>query len=305
MSDNIDWAALAKTNYDDIECDPEIYDTREAIIRQNRIVDPKVAQEFAEQPRDEETRKFRSRQQAKYLPKPEWIIKDLVQDGSNIAIYAPSGFLKSFVAIDIALSLATGEQVFGTLPVAKTGGVFYSAGEGQRNVEDKRITAWELAHGFEAFSLPNVWTGASFIVNDDRTIEGDISEICRLVRGNSPIAAFIDTKAIALNGLDEDKSHVASRYFNFLQKLKKETGISTTVTIGHFGKDLSRLERGSSAFRAGFDTIFHIQNLRKDDETGCHTLELHVSKQKDADDGRSSISNQNGLNCQMAKPRWC
>jgi hypothetical protein len=177
MSDNIDWVELARTNYDYIEVDPA-GDTREAIIEGMNLYDPKGAQEFAANSRDEETRKFRSRQQARYLPKPEWIIKDLVQDGSNIAIYAPSGFLKSFVAIDIALSLATGEPVFGTLPVQKTGSVFYSAGEGQRNVEDKRMTAWEVAHGFEPFGLSNVWTGASFIVNNDNEIDGTSARFC-------------------------------------------------------------------------------------------------------------------------------
>jgi hypothetical protein len=52
------------------------------------------------------------------------------------------------------------------------------------------------------------------------------------------------------------------------------------------GKDPTRGERGSTGFPAGFDTIIWIEDCKKDEETGVHTIQVWVRKQKDSDDGQ-------------------
>jgi len=93
-------------------------------------------------PTTERKHKFRSRAESRLEQPPTWIIETLLQEGTDIAIYAPSGYCKSFVAVDLAMALATGKPALGSLAVAHHGVVFYAAGEGKANLEKRRVTAW-------------------------------------------------------------------------------------------------------------------------------------------------------------------
>jgi len=251
-------------------------------------------------------RKFRSRGESKVIAPPAWLIQDLVQENTNVGIYAPSQFLKSFTAIDLAGALATGKPALGSLAVARSGPVFYAAGEGKANLEKKRVTAWEVANGLELYGAHNLYVGEGMIANDDETITADIGEINDILGGRSAVAIVIDTLALALNGLDEDKSHVAARYFHFLNRLRNETGASVTISIGHFGKDAERGERGSSAFQGSYDTILWIKKHHKDEDTGTHTIQLWVRKQKDGEDGANYYLQSKPVQTPLATAwYWC
>lgn len=236
--------------------------------------------------RAERKRKFRSRGESRSTPPPVWLIDELIMEESHVGIYAPSQFLKSFTAIDLAGALATGRPALGSFAVARSGPVFYAAGEGKANVEKKRVTAWEIHSGLGPYGADHLYVGEGLIANDDETITADIGEIREILDGKPALAIVIDTLALALNGLDEDKSHVASRYFAFLNRLRHETGASVTISVGHFGKDVDRGERGSSAFQASYDTILWVRKHHFDNETNVHTIELWLRKQKDGEDNK-------------------
>ena len=59
-------------------------------------------------------------------------------------LYGPSGCGKSFVAIDMALSVASGTPYLGTFPVVQSP-VVYLSGEGNSGIKD-RIAAWMILH---------------------------------------------------------------------------------------------------------------------------------------------------------------
>jgi hypothetical protein len=285
-----DWLELAKWNNDG-DYDPDDKKnstTAEMVWLKNDPIDPRSYEEQAGEPTSSTTehkRKFRSRAESRMVQPPSWLVQDLFQEGTDIAIYAPSGYCKSFVAVDLAMALATGKPALGSLAVPHQGVVFYAAGEGKANLEKRRVTAWEVANGFEPYGVENLYVGEGLIASNDETISADIGEMKEILGDRTASAVFIDTLGIALNGLDEDKSHVAARYFAFLRRLREETGTSVTVTIGHFGKDHTRGERGSSHFRASFDTVIWITKHQKDD-AGVHTIEIEVQKQKDGEDGQ-------------------
>jgi hypothetical protein len=285
-----DWLALAQWNNDgDYDpADKKYSPAGELQWLKNNPTDLRPYKEQVEEPTPptiERKRKFRSRAESRMVQPPSWLIQDLFQEGTDIAIYAPSGYCKSFVAIDLAMALATGKPALGSLAVARHGVVFYAAGEGKANLEKRRVTAWEVARGFEPYGVENLYVGEGLIASNDETISADIGEMKEILGDRTASGVFVDTLGIALNGLDEDKSHVAARYFAFLRRLREETGAAVSVTIGHFGKDHSRGERGSSHFRASFDTVIWITNHKKDD-AGVHTIEIEVQKQKDGEDGQ-------------------
>jgi hypothetical protein len=205
--------------------------------------------------------------------------------GVDAAVYAAPQHLKSFFALDLACSIGTGVKALGQFEVKEPGRVFYFAGEGYNAMRKKRRVAWEVAHGLEPYSCSAVqFANRTLITSDDELIEGDINEVEELLTTEKSRLFVIDTKNRALNGQDEDKSHVAAKYLNTLQKVRERIG-GSSLTIGHMGWDGER-QRGSSAFWGGFDTIFYIDKMKKDAETGEHIISILVRKQKDEDDGQ-------------------
>jgi RecA-family ATPase len=91
------------------------------------------------------------------------LVEELIQEGTDCVLYADKQSLKSFIALDIGLSVATGTKALESFAVKRPGIVFYFAGEGRDNMERKRATAWEISHGFAPFSVENVYIGSGAV----------------------------------------------------------------------------------------------------------------------------------------------
>ena len=87
-----------------------------------------------------ETRRSYRIHELENLPKINWLIKDILVDRGIATIYGESGSTKSFLAIDLALHLASGSEWFG-LPVSREIPVVYTALEGFTGLR-KRILGW-------------------------------------------------------------------------------------------------------------------------------------------------------------------
>jgi hypothetical protein len=208
---------------------------------------------------------------------PEWLIRDLLPQDADVFIYGPTGSLKSFLALAIGFGITTGTPVL-EMPVVNSGPVFYWCGEGYADVRKIRRVAWEVDHGYEPFSdLGLRIADAVPLITDEEFIARYVAE-AQTILGDRRAGAFIvDTMARALNGQEEDRSHVAIRYLNVVQKIRRILG-GTSITIGHTGWDPKR-SRGSSAYPQGYDTILRMQG-KQDPHTLVHTVEITVEKQK-------------------------
>lgn len=243
--------------------------------------DPRREEKKPEKPR----RRFRSRREQKDEPAPTWLIEGLIPEDADVAIYANWGSLKTFLATDLAFAIATGGKALGVFPVSTPGPVFFFVGEGYKSMGHKRATAWEIEHGYEPYSVENIFFSDGVpITTDDRMVDEDIEDIEDILAGQKAKLFVIDTMNRALNGQDEDKAHVASKYLNTVKKIRDRIG-GSSLTIAHLGKDPDRGGRGSSGFEAGFDTILTIDQCEKN-ENGEHVISFYVRKQKDADDGQ-------------------
>ena len=226
--------------------------------------------------------RFRSRAESRDLPPPVYLIQDLIEVGADAVIYGDLESLKSFFALAMGGSLATGIPAFGKFEIPNKGLAFYFAAEGKNNMEKKRLTAWEVDNGFAPFSVEDVWIGDAAFMIDDKDVEECILDIeCHLgdQKGKVPVLFVIDTLSRALNGQDEDKANVAAKYLNNVKKIKDRVG-GTSLTIAHTGKDRARGLRGSSGYFAGFDTVLAV-DTNQDSDTLLHTSELTIEKQKD------------------------
>jgi hypothetical protein len=241
---------------------------------------------ISEQPNADMLKLLPSAEDDANAPPPQWLVDGLIEQNTDVALYAPLSFLKSFVALDLCFAVATGRAALGVLPVLQRGPVVYFCGEGYHDIRQRRRCAWEIEHGFQPFNVPDIWFAPGVpVINDEQVIERYIAAIKHRTAGQ-PLALFaLDTLNRALNGMDEDRASTASRYFNVVSEIRKQTG-GTSLTIGHMShKSNDRDERGSSAFPAGYDTILWIADHHKDEETGTHTLRIRVRKQKSIEDG--------------------
>src|SRR5277367_3914547 len=106
-----DWIELSKRNNDG-DYDPDDKKNSTAGELDWLKSDPTDFRPYKEQvedpksPTTQHKRKFRSRAESRMVQPPSWLIQDLFQEGTDVAIYAPSGYCKSFVAVDLAMALA-------------------------------------------------------------------------------------------------------------------------------------------------------------------------------------------------------
>lgn len=198
-------------------------------------------------------------------PPPTSIRGYLPADGIGVIWGEPSSF-KSFVALDMALSIAWGIDWHGK-PV-KPGIVWYLAGEGQSGIE-RRVRAWAEEHGktgglgepLDISSRFFLTPGSIFVNGTDGEISPDMEELVRLIRnGARPTHIFVDTIARTMVG-DENTSKDMGAYIRGLEMLVdalRATNNPACVTAVHHSRKDGGTYRGSSALRGAVDFEFEV-----------------------------------------------
>lgn len=216
---------------------------------------------------------FKEEEEFENEPDPEWLIKDLLVERSTVLLFGPTSSYKSFLALDIALSLASGQPAFGSETVATK--VFYCALEGRAHLR-KATRSWRLARS--SVRTRNFLLGRAPIVGYPEEIQAFMDEISKRTNGTRPGLIVIDTLGKAMAGLNENDAKDAGRFVQFCDFLVEKFECSVLV-IHHSGKDLARGARGSSAFHAGFDTVIEVIAKK-----GSKAVAVHVRKHKDAEE---------------------
>jgi len=212
------------------------------------------------------------------LPEPTWLIPNLLPDQETAIIYGPSGSFKSFVALDLALSVAAGVSTFAGSPT-RTGLVFYVALEGKHNLMTKRRSAWRLARSTP--EIPGFFVMNGPTMGEDETAR---QEFCDSIRETSdairaPVAMIVvDTGAKMMAGTNENDARDAGAFVAFCDHLRETFGCAILAVL-HSGKESERGIRGSSAIYAGFDTVIALETERQKLVT-----RLRVEKHKDAEE---------------------
>lgn len=204
--------------------------------------------------------------------RPEtWLVPKLLPAEGTGLLVGKTGSYKSFLALDLALALASGHgHHWGPLGGAGRP-VVYMAGESYHGLIGRRTDAWLATHGQEAPERMHVVRGVPPAIDKDGW--GALAEPLRQLR---PALIVIDTLARLMNGLDENLAKDATAVTGLMEGLARETG-AFVLAIHHTGKDESKGSRGSSAFSANLDSEILI---RRDDQ---NTVHLRVKMHKEAD----------------------
>jgi len=207
----------------------------------------------------------------KNLPKTEWLVKNLLPAQGLACIYGPSGSSKSFLALDLCLSVSVLEEWFG-LKIKRVP-VVYLALEGFAGFT-KRILAWT--------KNTRVTPKNFFLIKEDINLsqKSDVNALLTELKEKDFKNGLIviDTLNQASPGVDENSVKEISVVINHLKLLQKETE-SLTLIVHHSGKDASKGMRGSSSIRAALDTSLEVFSLNEMEK------EFRVDKSKDSIDG--------------------
>lgn len=217
-----------------------------------------------------------SRRQLRELKRPEWLIDEVIVESSVIALYGPSGSLKSFVAIDLSMSVACGVAWHGR--EVKQGPVVYVTGEGRDQI-DARLTAWEQLNAFDG-DAPIYVVPMGVSISDPQWVGHLIDAVQQVTGGAAPAMIWLDTLARTFGAGDENSQKDMNAFIGGMDRLR-DTFRCVVGVVHHTGKEDAKGLRGSSALYAAMDTV-----VRTDRSAG----NLHVTlknaqphgKQKDA-----------------------
>lgn len=212
------------------------------------------------------------------LPEPRWLIEGLFEQDGLVMLVGPPGSFKSFLAIDWALSLATGRPWNGH--ATKPSKVLYALGEGKANLL-KRIQAW--IHYNRLSNLERVLLNANFRATFDvpqLAVPRSTKEFIEAldIEGFKPNLFVIDTLARSYVGKDENGQLDSGIWVDSVDKLRQR---GMTVLVVHHTKkntEFGLKDRGSGVFMGAMDTAFILQR-NPDGMKGY--AKLYCTKQKD------------------------
>lgn len=211
-----------------------------------------------------------STQEMMQLPAPEWLIEGIVPAGGLVGLYGPPGVKKSFLASDLALSVAAGGLWQGHK--VTQGYPLYVCAEGSAGM-GKRIKGWLRYRKLKPSQAVAGWLTESVPVYADSDGMARVME--RIEEANVvPDLIVIDTLARCFDG-DENQQADMGRFVAGIDRLRKE--FDTTVLVVHHTRLDGDRERGNTAFRGAADAMLSLSNKKG-------ALTLTCSKQKDAEE---------------------
>jgi hypothetical protein len=191
-----------------------------------------------------------SYRQARQAPEPTWLIEDVLPEKSLGLLWGVYGALKSFIALDKALHLATGRPWHGKA-VERTR-VMYVAGEGQAGLT-KRVTGWLKARGLTEEDIE----GWFFMEGTLTSLVEQADELIEVCQELGIGMLVVDTVAQTFGAGDENSQRDANAYLGAGKKVARGAD-ATLLWVHHAGKDSERGPRGSSVIPAGVDVAMKV-----------------------------------------------
>jgi hypothetical protein len=205
-----------------------------------------------------------------------WLLKGVIAKGETSMWIAPPGKLKSALATDMAIHLASGMDWRG-YQSRETCGVVYFALE-RADLVKRRLAAHRKRD--DLTGLPIAVAGGIINLMDPKCVEIIVTTIREAEKKFGCSVGFVvfDTyaKGIAAGGGDENQAKDQGVAIANLRRAQEQTGVHVAI-ISHTGKDEKRGARGSNAQDGDVDVMVQISG----DEIKVAT----VTKANDQADG--------------------
>jgi len=220
---------------------------------------------------------------------PKWTIERFIMQDTPNVLYGSPGTYKSFLALDMALCVATGVP-WQSRFVVNPGPAFLIAHEGRHGLR-VRMEAWCRYYNIPADSVPLLhlnkpWTiltqGKRGAVDHITTVKRLYQEMLRAteqyaeILKRPPSLIVLDTLSRTL-GDDENSNTMLALYYAALQMLAERFPGLAIIVVAHSGKDAQRGIRGGGASLGNVDGVFECTIP----EPGSKAMNVRTEKLKD------------------------
>ncbi|MGB0823195.1 MAG: AAA family ATPase, partial [Alphaproteobacteria bacterium] len=209
------------------------------------------------------------------LPPPTPLVDGLIFRNTLVNVFGPPASFKSFLALDIGLSVAHGGAWHGR--EVHSGPVLYIAGEGAAGIR-KRASAWMQNHGVADNGEPFFVLPQAVAIRDDAEVDALIAEAGETMP-QPPTLVIIDTLARSFGGGDENSGEAMGEFIAGCDRIRTAFDGATVMIIHHAGKDTTRGARGHSSLYGAVDTELELKRSQ-----GSDSVTIRNSKQKDAEE---------------------
>lgn len=218
--------------------------------------------------------RIRSLSELVALEPPSWLITEYLPNKSLITLYGTPGCGKSFLALDLGLSIAMGEPWLER--EVDQGGVIYIACEAIAGMP-RRVDAWIKHRGLTIPDMTKVPFHFTTEFNDLRTPTSTadfLRAVTHDIPGQTVKLVILDTLSRTLGAADENSAGEMNNALNHLEMIRAQMGCAIIV-IHHTAKHTQQ-ERGSTVLRGACDTMLFLKS-----DGGVGGLKLEMTKQRD------------------------
>ena len=200
------------------------------------------------------------------------LIAGVIPAGEVSVLFGESNSFKSFLAIDMMGSIATGRDWHGL--ATQKGPVLYIVSEGWKAAAKKRIRAWIEDHGIPEAER----RGLIYIIRVPVLLNkpDEVARLLRTVEGVPFKIICFDLLAGSMEGSEAD-SETVSAWVRGVQRLSSVTG-AAQLHVTHSGYTAAERARGHSHLWGSFST-----RLKAEGNPQERTMLLSIERHKDDD----------------------
>lgn len=192
-----------------------------------------------------------------------WLIERLWSAGAVGIVSGPPKALKTWTALEMAISVATGVPCLATFPVPRSGTVLLYAAEEPMPALHARLQSLAQNHQMQLDDI-DVRVIAVDSLRLDR--QKDREKLTATVEFHRPVLLILDP-LIRLHGLDENQSGPMAELLGYFRALQRSTG--TAIAIVHHSRKNATASaapgqslRGSSDLYAFVDSLVSLDRRR-------------------------------------------
>ena len=205
---------------------------------------------------------------------PEYVVEGYILDNGLCMMFGPSGKGKSFVALDIGLSVAAGIDWHDKK--VKGGPVIYVSGEGRSGLKG-RLKAWFLTRKVKDEDSLFFINSGPVNLSDEKDVKGFIGRVGSAFAKQPVRLIIFDTLANCTLGADENSSRDVNLIVQNCRLVQNETK-AAVLLVHHTGHSNEERARGSSSLKGAMDTEMGVNS-----NGAKNGLAIKITKQKDGE----------------------
>lgn len=206
------------------------------------------------------------------IPPINWIVKNFLPKESLVILYGEPGTMKTYMAIDLAMCVATGKPWLG-LETTQTSVIMIDEESGKNRIIKRMLASMNGHEVSIGQTVPFYVTLPSGVDLGDRHWELIIIDA---IQKSGSELVILDALADVMPGADENSVRETQPIFNSLRSIVCKTGV-TLVVIHHTNKGGGY--RGSTAIKAAVDQMICVKSTK-----GTKTMNLMIEKARDFDE---------------------